>query len=196
MQDDNPELQALTFPPRDSFSLLLAELHRVLGAIPADQLEQAGRMLFAAKRLFFLGAGRSGLALEMASMRFMHMGLQVHVAGEVTAPAIAAGDLLVVASASGTTKTVVLAAEVARKVGAEVLVLTAAPASPLGQLAQGILVLQAASKADTGKRASEQYAGSLFEQSVLLVFDGLFHSLWKRGTQSADDLLARHANLE
>ncbi|MGI4755838.1 MAG: 6-phospho-3-hexuloisomerase [Janthinobacterium lividum] len=180
----------------DSCSVLLKELQRVLTAVSPSQFTSAGEMLLAGRKLFFLGAGRSGLALEMAAMRFMHLGLQVHVVGEVTAPAIVAGDLLVLASASGTTKTVMMAAEVAKKVGAAILVITTAPQSPLAQLATGTIVLTAASKSDTGERASEQYAGSLFEQAVLLLLDALFHSLWKSGTQSAEDLLARHANLE
>ncbi|MGI4854999.1 MAG: 6-phospho-3-hexuloisomerase [Janthinobacterium lividum] len=179
-----------------NLSLVLLELERVLRAVTPEQIAMAGEMIVTAKRVFVYGAGRSGLALKMAAMRLMHLGLQVHVAGEVTAPALAAGDLLIAASASGTTKSVLLAAGVAHKVEARLLVITTAPQSELAQQADGVLVLTAASKDDLGRRASEQYAGSLFEQSVMLLFDGIFHSLWKNGTQSTEQLLRRHANLE
>lgn len=191
-----PEAQAASSIPQSSFSLLLSELGRVLDAVSPEQVQHAGAMLRTACRVFVFGAGRSGLALQMVAMRLMHLGLQVHVAGEVTAPACAAGDLVIVASASGTTRSVLLTAEAARKAGADLLVVTTAPESHLAQLAQGVLVLPAASKSDTGVRASDQYAGSLFEQSVLLLFDSLFHSLWKESGQSAEQLLTRHANLE
>jgi 6-phospho-3-hexuloisomerase len=54
----------------------------------------------------------------------------------------------------------------------------------------------AAEKLDRSASASAQYAGSLFEQTVVLLGDALFHALWRRSGQSADELWPRHANLE
>lgn len=179
-----------------SATLLQDELRRVLTAVAPGDVDAAAAAISSAKRIFLTGAGRSKLALEMAAMRLMHLGLQVHVAGEVTAPAIGAGDLLITASASGTTASVLHAAQVARDAGAKLLVLTTAPQSSLAQIASTVVVLQAAAKTDTGERASRQYAGSLFEQAVLLWCDSLFHSLWQSGEQSSEELLRRHANLE
>jgi 6-phospho-3-hexuloisomerase len=153
-------------------------------------------MILAANRLFVMGAGRSGLALKMAAMRLMHLGLVVHVAGEVTTPAIGLGDLLLVASGSGATAGPVHAAEVAVRAGAQVLALTATPASKLATLAQGVIVIPAAAKQDHGGMRSEQYAGALFEQSTLLVMDAMFQAMWREGGASAEELWKRHANLE
>jgi len=94
--------------------------------------------------MFFLGAGRSGLALKMAAMRMMHLGLCVYVAGEVTTPAIAEGDLLVVASGSGTTADPLHSASVAVKAGASVLALTTASQSALALLANLVVTIPAA----------------------------------------------------
>src|SRR5680860_827298 len=66
----------------------------------AETLVGAAERLHRAGRVFVLGAGRSCLALRMTAMRLMHLGLTVHVVGEVTAPAIAAGDVLLAASGS------------------------------------------------------------------------------------------------
>ena len=176
--------------------LLLKELERTLAAVSEAEIAVAQEMILAARRVFVTGAGRSGLALKMAAMRLMHLGLVVHVAGEVTAPAISQGDLLLVASGSGTTAGAVHAAEVARNVQAEVLALTAAPASKLGQLTQGLIVIPAATKQDHDGVRSEQYAGALFEQSVLLVMDAIFQVMWRERGESAEELWKRHANLE
>jgi 6-phospho-3-hexuloisomerase len=176
--------------------LLLKELERTLAAVSEAEIAVAQEMILAARRVFVTGAGRSGLALKMAAMRLMHLGLVVHVAGEVTAPAIGPGDLLLVASGSGTTTGAVHAAEVARNVRAEVLALTAAPASKLGQLAQGLIVIPAATKQDHSGVRSEQYAGALFEQSVLLVMDAIFQVMWRERGERAEELWKRHANLE
>ena len=65
----------------------------------------AGRRGFrdATRRWFFSGQGRSGLAAQMAAMRFMHMGRHAHFVGEVTAPSIRKGDGLLIVSGSGET---------------------------------------------------------------------------------------------
>ena len=82
------------------------------------------------------------------------------------------------------------------EVHADVFLVTAAPGSPLAKVAGGVLVLPAASKQDVDRRSSQQYAGSLFEQAVLIVLDAVFHALWQQSQQTAEELLRRHANLE
>lgn len=174
-------------------ALRSAERTAVTSGAALDALADA---ISTAERVFVLGAGRSGIALRMTAMRFMHLGLDVHVVGETTAPAIRAGDLLLTASGSGTTESVVRAARTASDVGARVAAITAAPASVLGEIADVTVVVPAAQKLDRSAVASEQYAGSLFEQVVVTLGDGLFHALWRRSGSSADELWPRHANLE
>ena len=159
-------------------------------------LDQAAAVLRGARRVFVLGAGRSGLALRMTAMRLMHLGLDVHVDGEVTTPAIVAGDVLLVASGSGATATVVRAAETAAASGARLIAITTAPASPLAALAAVTVVVPAAQKQDHDELRSLQYSGALFEQTVVVLGDAIFHSLWKASGATADELWPRHANLE
>lgn len=149
-----------------------------------------------ANRVFVVGAGRTGLALKAAAMRLMHLGLTVFVVGETTAPAIAAGDLLLAGSGSGTTSTIVKAAEKAKAVGAQVVVISTTRESPLAALATQVVVLAAAQKQDHGGTISQQYAGSLFEQSMLLLTDAIFQTLWALDGTPAEELWKRHANLE
>jgi 6-phospho-3-hexuloisomerase len=191
---------SLATVPYQSYSfgrtLILNELERTLAAVSEPEIAAAQAMLLAANRVFVSGAGRTGLALKMAAMRFMHLGLVVHVAGEVTSPAIGSGDLLLVASGSGTTSGPVHAVEIALKAGAHVLALTAVPASRLGRLAHSVIVIPAAVKQDHGKLISRQYAGALFEQSALLILDAMFQAMWHVRGESAEELWKRHANLE
>jgi 6-phospho-3-hexuloisomerase len=175
---------------------ILEELKRTLLAVSEGQIQTAIQSLFSARRVFFVGAGRSRLALEMAAMRMMHLGLTVYVVGEVVAPAIERGDLLVVASGSGTTAGPVRAAQVAKGVGAEVLAITTVPTSELGKLATALLTIPAAVKHGERGDLSIQYAGALFEQTVLMLMDTIFHEMWQQRSQSAEDLWKRHANLE
>jgi 6-phospho-3-hexuloisomerase len=162
----------------------------------AANLDAVAGRLRTADRIFVLGAGRSGLALKMTAMRLMHLGLRVHVVGDVTTPAITATDVLLVASGSGSTAGIVRAAETAHGVGATVLALTTAASSPLAGLADVTVLVPAAEKQDHGGTRSEQYSGGLFEQAVLLLGDAVFHTLWQASGISAAELWPRHANLE
>lgn len=168
----------------------------MVAGVDAGAWARAASLLLEAPAVFTVGTGRSGLALQMAAMRFMHLGKSAYVAGETTTPAIGAGDVLVAASGSGSTKRVVTAARTASEEGAHVLAITTNPESDLAGLAAETLVVPAADKQDFEGTASEQYAGSLFEQSVLILTDALFHALWQTSGSQARELWRLHANLE
>ncbi|MDJ0459852.1 6-phospho-3-hexuloisomerase [Arthrobacter sp. NQ7] len=179
-----------------SVSLIQQEIADTAGAIEAKQLAALAVGVAAAPRIFLAGAGRSGLVLRMAAMRLMHLGLTVHVAGDTTTPAITSGDLLLVASGSGTTSGVVKAAKTASGAGAKVAVLTTNAQSPLAVLADTLVIIPAVQKTDHGSSVSRQYSGSLFEQALFLATEAVFQSLWETADVSAEELWLRHANLE
>lgn len=179
-----------------ALDLVVREVGDLAARLDDAPAQRALDLIEGADRVFVHGAGRSGLALRMTAMRLMHLGLDAHVVGEVTTPAIRPGDLLLVASGSGTTTGIVQAARTAHEVGASVVAISTTDDSPLSELADVTIVLPAATKTDRSGTASAQYAGGLFEQAVALVGDAMFHALWTRGGQSADDLWPRHANLE
>lgn len=152
--------------------------------------------IYSADRLFLTAAGRSGLALKAAAMRLMHFGLKVFVVGEITTPAIGPGDLLIVASGSGTTVSILTTAEKGIKAGATVLAFSTTLDAPLAKLASHTIILPAAQKEDHGKSISVQYAGSLFEQGLWLLTDAIFQTMWEEKPVPAEELWKRHANLE
>jgi len=177
-------------------SLILGELAGVASGMDYGQVAGLAERIGAARRVFLAGAGRSGLVLRMAAMRLMHLGLTVHVAGDTTTPAITAGDLLVVASGSGTTSGVVKAAQTALAAGAQVAAITTNPSSAVAGFADTLVVIPAAQKTDHGSTVSKQYSGSLFEQSLFLVTESVFQALWEATDEPAEKLWLRHANLE
>lgn len=174
---------------RDEIAATAAKINDAEMASLAGHLGRPGR-------IFIAGAGRSGLVLRMAGMRLMHLGLTVHVAGDTTTPAIGAGDLLLVASGSGTTSGVVKSAETATNVGARVAAFTTNADSPLAKLTDALVIIPAAQKTDHGSSVSRQYSGSLFEQVLFLATEAIFQSLWDSTNESAEQLWPRHANLE
>ena len=84
----------------------------------------------------------------------------------------------------------------AKAVGAYLVGVTVDKQSLLGQLVDLTIELAAATKQDFESGRSQQFAGSLFEQSTLLFFDTLFYVLSQMLNKNPQLLLARHANLE
>jgi 6-phospho-3-hexuloisomerase len=154
-------------------------------------------MILAAPRVFVYGRGRTGLATWAFASRLAQLGLETHVVGEMTAPAISPGDLLVVASGTGTTRTTLLAADEARRIGAQVVALTAHPESPLGKAADLVVAVNGATRRRAGgEERSAQYGGSLFEQTLLMTLDAVALVLKRRLARTDQEMDRRHANLE
>ena len=192
-------MSTATFTSADAIRIVRKETGAALQALADTEsgaIDALADAILDADRVFLLGAGRSGLALRMTAMRLMHLGLTVFVVGDTTTPAIEHGDLLLTATGSGTTTGIVRAATTAREVGATVVAITTAPESPVAERSQLVVAVPAAGKLDRSGTASAQYAGSLFEQTVMLLGDALFHALWQRSGASADELWPRHSNLE
>ena len=140
------------------------------------------------RRWFFSGQGRSGLAAQMAAMRLMHVGRNVHFVGEVTAPSIRKGDGLVVISGSGETPVSVNFARIAKAEGAEVILFTRAAKSTLAALADAVLLVPV--------EKTQQFGGSLFEQSSLILFDAMILEMAQRIPDAHQRMLRRHTNLQ
>jgi len=177
-------------------TLVQDEISEVFQRVDPAQVAALVTELRLADRIFVTGAGRSGLVLKMAAMRLMHLGLTVHVVGEITAPAIRSGDLLLAASGSGTTAGVVKAAETAAAQDARIAVYTTSAGSPLAKAASAVVLIPAAQKTDHGSALSRQYSGSLFEQVLFATTEAVFQSLWDEDAASPEELWQRHANLE
>ncbi|MBR7099079.1 MAG: SIS domain-containing protein, partial [Clostridia bacterium] len=170
-------------------SFHLADLACILEQIPARDADRVTDAIKSHSRIFLYGAGRSGLMIKAFAMRLAQAGYLVHAVGEVTTPAIERGDLLILASASGETASVLRAAQTAKAVGATVLSLSAGRESALATLSDAVIYLSAPTKDDCD---GGSIMGTLFEQSVLLFCDAIVERL---GVDAAK-MRTRHANLE
>jgi 6-phospho-3-hexuloisomerase len=177
------------------------ELRALMGGVDSRQVQDLVESLDTARSVFVAGAGRSGLAMRAFAMRLMHMGIAAHVVGEVTAPAFAAGDILVVGSGSGATPTLVAFSEKAKKLGGRLALVTTDPASPIGRAADVIVRIPAPTpKAAHGGPAaapsSAQPMASLFEQGLWILLDSCIMLLMARKGLDTGQMFGRHANLE
>lgn len=166
-----------------------AEITKVLAHIdPRDFEALVEECRDTERRWFFAGQGRSGLVAAMVAMRFMHLGRTAHVHGEATAPSIREGDGILLISGSGETPITLHVAEIARREGARVVVVTQNPHSAIAEHAHTTLTLAA--------RHSFQFGGSLFEQSALIVLDALVYVLADGSPAAYRRMAHTHTNLQ
>ncbi|MDB5151679.1 MAG: 6-phospho 3-hexuloisomerase [Mucilaginibacter sp.] len=196
MDLENIKDEQLVADVQKNLDMILHENLQLAGNIDYTQFPSLIGSIGQAESIFLIASGRSGFSMRSAAMRLMHLGLKAYFVGDTTTPAIQPGDLLLAASGSGTTSTIVRAAEKAKQAGAKVIAITAGSTSTLTQLSDHHIQIPAAEKQDLGGSKSKQYAGSLFEQALLLVTDAIFQTLWAIDGTPAGELWKRHANME
>ena len=176
-------------------------LDEVAGALAKVSPESVMKLISAiesSKRVFVVGAGRSGFMVRTFAMRLMQMGLEAYVAGETTTPPVNHGDLLVVGSGSGETGGPVSTVQVAKHPGVTIVAVTAFPDSTLAKLADLVITIPAPTpKARAPQSAtSVQPMGSLFEQGLLTLLDTVILILMQKRQLTSDEMFKRHAVLE
>lgn len=178
-----------------TIDIVMKEINQVMDKVDESSLDGALPYFQKNRRIFVLGAGRSGFQGKGFAMRLMHIGYPVYVLGETITPAIKKGDLWVAISGSGTTKGVLAETEAAKKLGLSIIALTSDKNSPLGQLADWTIVVPGAIKTGLGE-PSVQLLSSLFDQTVHITLDTLTLKLAKRDKTSQEDALNAHVNVE
>jgi 6-phospho-3-hexuloisomerase len=185
---------------------LAQKIEEQLRAIDQKSIDQFVESLINTKRIFIVGAGRSGLVAKAFGMRLMHLGFTVYVVGEVITPAITKDDLLIVVSGSGQTLSVVVAATVAKEKGVKIIGITSNPDSDIGKLSDVVVQIKGRHPEDakrdyearqlTGNHEPLTPLGTLFELSTMVFLDSIIDELMLRYKKSEDELRKLHADLE
>ena len=83
------------------FRSALAELFAVASRIDPGEIDAALATIARARRILLYGCGREGLQLRGFAMRLHHLGLHVAMQGDMAAPPVGEGDLLIVSAGPG-----------------------------------------------------------------------------------------------
>ncbi len=177
---------------------VLAELQRTLKAVDPQQLLQLRDEILAADQVFFVGVGRVLLALECVCKRLAHLGINAHIVGEITEPAITKDDLLIVGSGSGASLFPLGIAKKARSAaGCKIVHIGSNPNSEMKDIADFMVRIPVRTKFYLDDEIDScQPMTSLFEQSVLLVGDILAKMIIEEKGLDMKSLWKYHANLE
>lgn len=191
---------------KDCMIEIISHIKRIIIELDSKEADVMVKAITDSNRVFVMGAGRSGLAARAFAMRLVQLGIVAYVIGEVVTPSMDKNDLFLAVSGSGSTTTVVNAAKTAKSIGSKVLAVTSYPESELGHIADYVVVIKGKTKKDIeidyiahqiqGKHTSLTPLGTLFEDTVMIFFEGVIAELMKRLKKSAEDLKIRHANIE
>ncbi|MFB9278747.1 6-phospho-3-hexuloisomerase [Cohnella cellulosilytica] len=176
---------------------IVKELQRSVERIADAQAEALADIILRSDKVFVAGAGRSGLMGRAFAMRLMHAGLNAYVVGETVTPGIDKGDVLIIGTGSGETRSLIPMAQKAKSLGAAVAAVTISPESTIGQLADALVNLPGATKDQaSGGHATLQPMASLFEQTLLIFYDAVVLRIMEKKGLDSDRMFGRHANLE
>jgi 6-phospho-3-hexuloisomerase len=176
---------------------VVEELSQTVRLISNEESEKLVDRILESKKIFVAGAGRSGFIGKSFVMRMMHMGIDAYVVGETVTAAFEKDDLLIIGSGSGETKTLVAIAEKAKSLGGTVAAITISPESTIGELADITVRLPGVTKDQSeGDFKTIQPMGSLFEQTMLLIYDAIILRFMEKKGLDSNKMYGKHANLE
>jgi 6-phospho-3-hexuloisomerase len=188
--------------------LMASKIRAIANTISDDDVEKFLAELLKARRVYVMGAGRSGLVAKAFAMRLMHLGLQAYVVGETITPALNTGDVIVIFSGSGRTKTVADIAETAKTIGAHICLITSNADSRIGKIADCIVIIEHHRdnvEDDTmefeirqmiGDHKSFAPLGTLFETASMIFADAVISRLMEITKTDEKALKNRHTNIE
>ncbi|OPX72352.1 MAG: 3-hexulose-6-phosphate isomerase [Methanoregulaceae archaeon PtaB.Bin152] len=193
---------------QDMMRLMARRIGRIAESLSDDEVEKFVEEILRARRIYVLGAGRSGLVAKAFAMRLMHLGLSSFVVGETITPAMSRDDLIVVFSGSGRTKTVADIAETAKEIGGRLALITSNQDSRIGRIADIIVIIEHHRdevKDDgaefeirqmMGEHKSFAPLGTLFETAAMIFADAVISRLMEITQIDENALKDRHANIE
>lgn len=181
----------------DIRATVLNELSQSLSAIDENTVDEFIEIIMSAKKVFFIGVGRVFLSLESIAKRFAHIGIECHLVGEITEPAITKDDVLIVGSGSGNSIVPVEIAKKAKTFGPKIVHIGSNPNGKLKEVTDFMVRIPVRTKEYLDDEIeSQQPMTSLFEQSLLLFGDMVAMKIINTKDLDLKGLWKTHANLE
>lgn len=189
-----------------SMNLVAEHIKKVASGLDTGSVKNLVDEIIKSKRIFLMGAGRSGLAAKAFAMRLMHMGFNVYVVGETTTPAVQVDDIVIAVSGSGETPSIANLGTIAKKIGSKLATITSNKDSTLGRNSDIVVVVPGRTKEDVNyedyhERRMMGYPqlaplGTIFEISALVFLDAVISELMVKTGASEAELKKRHTVFE
>jgi 6-phospho 3-hexuloisomerase len=175
---------------RRSHAYVARRVSESLAVLPVETVRRAVDLLSKAPATFVYGAGRSGIIGRAFAMRLTQIGLTAYVIGESVTPIVRRGDAVVILSGAGESYSSIQTANIVRREGADLVVLTARPGSKIAHAATLLVPFVFAEEPDRPRLAP---LGTLFESAALAFTDALVTQLMQARGESEETMRRRHA---
>lgn len=166
----------------------IQSMEDLMCVLDREQFNGAVQALMGARRIGFYGVGDAAIVAESAYHKFNRMGAVCTSANDpdvqlVQVSQLGKGDVCVLISHSGRSRTTVTTARRAREMGATVVSITNYPYSPLARLADFVLTTA----------SFMEHSGEVITKRIseLVLIESLFISVLLRGGDSYQEALAR-----
>ncbi|MGI6184530.1 MAG: MurR/RpiR family transcriptional regulator [Candidatus Fimadaptatus sp.] len=166
----------------------IQSMEDLMCVLDREQFNGAVQALMGARRIGFYGVGDAAIVAESAYHKFNRMGAVCTSANDpdvqlVQVSQLSKGDVCVLISHSGRSRTTVTTARRAREMGATVVSITNYPYSPLARLADFVLTTA----------SFMEHSGEVITKRIseLVLIESLFISVLLRGGDSYQEALAR-----
>jgi len=166
------------------------EVSESLRSIDPRLIERCIEILTHSPVTFVYGAGRSGIIGRAFAMRLVQAGITAYVIGESVTPIVRKGDAAFILSGRGESYASIQTANIVRRQGAELIVVTARPTSKLAHVATLLISLDLPDDAERKRLAP---LGTLFESASLRLTDGLIAAVLHARGETEESMQARHA---
>jgi len=177
-------------------SRAVAEVAAAVESVPTEAIDRAARLIVEAEKVAAYAGGREGLVMKGLIMRLFHAGIDAHAVGEMTVPHFGMGDLVILSCGPGQISMVMAIADTAKKAGAKILYLTAEPDIEPADRADEVIVIDAQTMARDNGSDAVLPMGSAYEIGMFVLVDLITRRVRGRRGHTAEQMRARHTNLE
>ncbi len=161
-----------------------------LERIDPKTIAAAVELLARVPQIFVYGAGRSGIIGRAFAMRLVQAGLRAYVIGESVTPIVTRDDAVFILSGQGESYSSIQTANIVRREGAQLIVLTSRSGSKIAHTASVLLLVEFEEDAERPRLAP---LGTLFESASLRLTDGLIAELIRIRGETEVSMRRRHA---
>ncbi|HEV2317166.1 MAG TPA: SIS domain-containing protein [Thermoplasmata archaeon] len=183
-----PPAEAQTYARAHAY--VAGRVASALDGVAPEVVTRAVELFQQAPAIFAYGAGRSGIIVRAFAMRLTQIGLTAYVIGESVTPIVRKGDVVVILSGAGESYSSIQTANIVRRVGADLVVLTAHPGSKIAHTATLLVTFQFPEEGDRPRLAP---LGTLFEATALAFTDALIAEIMRARGETEESMRRRHA---
>jgi 6-phospho-3-hexuloisomerase len=170
-------------------SIILNEISQYLSDADFENSELLIEKVLMSEKIVTVGSGRVGLAMRAFAKRLKHLGKDAYFFLDEVLPKFSSNDVMILASGSGETQSMVALAKKCNESGAQLILITGkgGQTSSIAKLADVTFVIGKPHKLE-----SIQPMTTLFEQSIFLTMDAIVLTIMDRNQISNSEMKERH----